>query len=359
MRSRSLLAVVLVIPLGALAAQREPGPLAAPLMARVSAYQTERAVPGVSVALLRADGAIEVAALGLADVENDVPVTPATMFRLASISKPITAVIALRLWERGQLDLDRPVHELVPEWPAKAWPLTCRHLLGHLGGVRHYAGDGELRSNRHYADVRSALPIFAADDLLFEPGTQMRYSTYGYNLVGAACAVAAGRDFRLLLQQEVVEVAGLTHLQLDDQDRIIRHRAQGYRRGPDGVLLNAVPVDTSNKVPGGGLIGTAEGLVRFAGAMLDGRLVREDTRRTMWTSMRTTAGERTGYGMGFGVLADPDGDAAWVVQHTGAQPRVSTILRIDVDAGIACAVLCNLEGEGRELRELAAALLAE
>src|SRR5690606_32826909 len=193
-----------------------------------------------------------------------------------------------------------------------------------------------------------------ADPLLHEPGTRYHYTTYGYNLLGAALEGAARQPFAALLGTEVFEPAGCTTLQVDDSRRLIPHRAQGHRR-IDGVLVNAAPVDTANTVPGAGLCGTALDLVRFAGALCDGRLVSPTTRERMWTSMRTTAGEETGYGMGFRVTPIAGRASAW---HSGAQPRVSTLLVIDRTTQLSVALMCNLEGQGAVLRSLAARLVA-
>lgn len=353
---RGLPAVLLFALTAALPAQRAitalPETAASDLLARVvpdvEAFRKENGVPGVGGAVRLADGTMAAFGLGIADVENDVPVTEHTVFRLASISKPFTAVAALRLVERGELDLDRPVHEIVDAWPEKKWPVTCRLLMGHLGGVRHYRGI-EILSNLRYPTVTDAIGIFAADPLEYEPGTKYRYTTYGYNLLGAAVVAAAEKPFAELLRAEVLEPAGCTTLCLDDSAAIVPHRAQGYRR-IGGELKNSHPVDTSNKIPGGGLCGTPTDLVRFAGAILGGRLLKPETVDAMWTSMTTKDGESTGYGMGWNVR---EHDGHRIALHGGAQPRVSTLLWIDRDTRTAVALMANLEGVGRSLRALA------
>jgi CubicO group peptidase (beta-lactamase class C family) len=327
--------------------------LAARAAELVDAVRTERGIPGLGFAVRDAEGRIEAGGSGLADLEQQVAVTAATSFRLASISKPLTAVAALRLHERGDFPLDRPVAETVAAWPAKAWPVTPRLLLGHLGGVRHYRGD-EIHSKVRYRSVTEALSIFAADPLEHEPGTRYRYTTYGYNLLGAAIEAAAGAPFVEVLQREVLGPAGCATLRVDDAAAIVPGRAAGYRRD-GGRLANSEPVDTSNKIPGGGLCGTPTDLVRFAGALLDGRLLRAETLEQMWTSMRTGDGAPTGYGMGFSVGRDEERRVAF---HGGAQPRVSTMLWIDRDARVAVALMANLEGEAGALRALAPRLAA-
>ena len=310
---------------------------AATARALLRAEMLRSGVPGLSCAVAVGDELVFSDGFGLADVENGVPAGPGTVYRLASISKPITAVLAMQLVERGELDLDADVADLVAAWPAKRWPVTTRQLLGHLGGVRHYAGEGE--STVPYATQTDGLARFAADPLLHEPGTAYRYSTYGFNLVAAVIEARTGRPFAAVVAERVAAPCAAPTLQADDVRRIVPGRAQGYVRR-DGVLENSELMDASYKLGGGGLCASAEDLVRFASALLAGRLVEPDTLAAMWTEQRTTAGDGTGYGRGFGVRTV---GGRRVVSHSGAQPRVSTMLYLLPDERVAVAVLCNLE----------------
>ena len=320
----------------------------------VAACGVEQGIPGIGWAVIRTDGAIEAGGFGLADVENQTPVTAETVFRLASISKPIAAVAILRAVERGAFDLDRPVHEIVEAFPAKRWPVTTRQLLGHLGGIRAYRGR-EIESNVRYPSVTGAIEIFAGDPLLHEPGSTYRYSTYGYNLAGAALEQVLARPFADIVAADVLGPAGCTTLVVDDSAAIVPNRARGYRR-IGGELSNSHPVDVTNKVPGGGYCGTPTDLCRFAHALAAGRLLGDELREAMWTSQRTRDGEATGYGLGWTVRGKA---GARVVSHSGAQPQVSTILVLDPDRRSAVALMANLEGEGKALRALAESLLAQ
>ena len=187
-RSRCLPALLL---LALPAAAQQAAALDAALAKAITEQVEKDGVPGLSCAIGVGKEVPFVRGFGLADLENEVRATGETVYRLASISKPITAVCALRLAEHGKLDLDRPVHEIVKEWPQKQWPVTTRQLLGHLGGVRHYR-PGETESTVHYATQTEGLVRFAADPLLHEPGTAYHYTTYGYNLVAAVVEQVAG-----------------------------------------------------------------------------------------------------------------------------------------------------------------------
>src|SRR5271169_2033087 len=152
------LAIVIALCSGVCAAQNgklSPGKLAK-IKAAVSKFMASTHVPGVSVAVVE-NGDYEWAQeFGFAELENSGPASEHTLFRLASISKSLTATAAMQLWERGRLDLDAPVQKYCPAFPQKPWPITTRQVMGHLGGIRHYKSgsqdDLETGNTKHFDD---------------------------------------------------------------------------------------------------------------------------------------------------------------------------------------------------------------
>lgn len=328
---------VLVLLLLLAAPARGQEPTTRPAVAAIEAFVAEHRVPGLSCAIAVGGRSVLERGFGLADVENAVPATATTVYRLASISKPITAVLAMQLAERGELDLDADVHRIVPAWPEQPWPVTTRQLLAHLGGVRHYRGEAE--STVPYATQTASLGRFAGDPLVHEPGTKHLYSTYGFNLVAAVLEARAGAPFARLVQERIAGPCAAPTLQADDSRRLIRGRAQGYVL-VDGELQNSALMDSSYKLGGGGLCASAPDLLRFALALQDGRLVRAETLAAMWSPQQTRAGKVLDYGLGFG-LGRHAGRRE--VSHSGAQARVSTLLYLLPDQGLVVVLLCNLE----------------
>lgn len=158
--------------------------------------------PGISAAVVENGQATWSAGFGMADLEGFVPATAQTLYRLASVSKQITAVAAMELSEQGKLDLDAPVQKYCPAFPVKEAPITTRLLLGHLAGVRHYKTDAdddpEGSSTKHFDDpIKGGLQFFANDPLVAKPGTKFNYTTHGYTVVGCAIEGAAGKICRL------------------------------------------------------------------------------------------------------------------------------------------------------------------
>ena len=145
--------------------------------------------PAISVAVAHAGRIVYAAAVGYRNLEDSVRADTATLFRIASVTKPITATLVMKLVEMGRLNLDASISDYCRDYPAKPWPVTTRQLLSHIGGVRDYTpvergvwytitdlGRVEGSNPFHYHALRDAIRIFAADSLLAEPGTRFRLS---------------------------------------------------------------------------------------------------------------------------------------------------------------------------------------
>nr|WP_319265423.1 serine hydrolase domain-containing protein [uncultured Draconibacterium sp.] len=235
---------------------------------------------------------------GLANYEQQVPVYPEkTKFRIGSISKALTAAGLGILIEEGKIDLDAPVQKYVPDFPEKKYEITTRQVAGHLAGIRHYNGN-EFLSSKYYPTVKDGLTIFMNDTLLFEPGTQYSYSSYGFNLLSAVMEGASSQEFLHFMQKRVFDPLGMKETTAERMDSLILFRA-GYYDMNNGKVINAPFVDNSYKWAGGGFISTSEDLVRFGNGMLNNTLFSEEVKQQLITPQTLANGETTEYGMGF------------------------------------------------------------
>lgn len=285
------------------------------------------------------------AGFGMADLENFVPATSSTLFRLGSISKPITATAILQLYERGKLDLDAEVQKYCPAFPKKEWPITSRELLGHLGGIRHYNPDGKgdipEDSAKHFATMEESLQVFAADSLIAKPGTKFHYSTYGYTVLGCVLEGASSQKFVSYVKENIFGPAGMEETQADNFFSIIPHRTRWYHKDKAGVVQNAGVLDSSYKIPGGGLISSADDMARFEIAILSNKLIKPATRDLMWTPQKATDGSQNGYALGWGT-SKRYGLA--LAEHTGSQQGTSTSFILVPDRRAGVVVLANMDG---------------
>lgn len=323
--------LVLLVAMGAAVAEEKAPAAIDQLVTRV---MREQQIPAITLAMASGDRLVYSKAFGSADLENAVPASPETSIRTASIAKSITAVAAMTLVEAGRLDLDAPVQRYCAPFPPKQWPITTRELLGHTAGIRHY-NPGEMDDTHHFKWMADGFALFAGDPLLFPPGTSYSYSTYGYTVVGCAIEGASGLRFQDYVADHVLKPAGMTHTVVDNVFEIVPHRARGYQK-IDGQVRNANLMDSSYKIPGGGYVSTAEDLVRFAEALLDGKLLKPGTLAEMWTPSKVSGDSH--YALGFTVQ-----EGGKFVSHTGGQPGTSTRLLIIPQAHFAVAMLANMD----------------
>jgi CubicO group peptidase (beta-lactamase class C family) len=326
----------------------------------LSEAMTVHHIPGASIGVVVNGVPVWTHGYGMADLEGSVEARDTTLYRLASVSKPLSAVAAMTLVEHHKLDLDAPVQQYCPAFPQKQWPVTVRELLSHTAGVRHYNDkDPDIEhgaeETRHFNTIDDALPKFAADPLLFQPSTKFNYSTYGYTVVGCAIEGASGENFYDYLRESVLSPAGMTHTVVDNIQTIVPNRARGYDL-LNGQVINAGLMDSSYKIPGGGLVSNVDDMANFIVAMLHNRIVSAETAVLMWTPLKTSDGKEGGYGLGFGI-GDQHGWKA--IAHTGGQKGTSTIIYLIPEKQFGVAILTNLEGQGGVLHETAAAIADE
>ena len=322
----------------------------ASIASAIVAFKDRLHIPALSVAVVMNGELRFAAAYGIADVENSVAATPATVFRIASASKPLAAVAAMQLAERGALDLDAPVQKYAPAFPVKRFPITTRQVLAHVSGIRNYRpGEGE-RTTR-YGSLTDALSIFKDDDLDHEPGQRFTYTTFGYTLLGVIIEGASGQSFDDYMREHVFTPAGMSRTVADDVLAIVPNRARGYTPqifgAFDGNYRNAILMDSSYKRPAGGWLSTAEDLARFAMAVESGRLIKPETFRKMTQGQRTTGGAETGYAYGWFVNTREAGRRDGSVWHGGVQPGFTSDLWLIPSQRFAVAIVANLEGGGR------------
>lgn len=311
----------------------------------VSKFMAANSVPGVSIAVVLEGKPAWSAGFGMADLENYVSATSSTLFRLGSISKPITATAVMQLFERGKLDLDAEVQKYCPAFPKKEWPITTRELLGHLGGIRHYNADGKgdipEDSAKHFASMEEALQVFAGDPLVEKPGTKFHYSTYGYTVVGCVLEGAAGQKYVDYVRENIFRPAGMEQTRDDNYFGVIAHRTRFYHKDEAGVVRNAGVLDSSYKIPGGGLISSADDLALFEIAILDDKLLKRGTREIMWTPQKAADGSQTGYALGWGTGSEFGLEYA---AHTGGQQGTSTGFLLVPKRRAGVVVLANMDG---------------
>jgi CubicO group peptidase (beta-lactamase class C family) len=326
----------------------------------------EEKLPGLSLAVA-VDGEIVWAeGFGWANLETRRPVTPATLFRIGGVSQTLTAAAVGLLSERGSLDLDGPVQGYVPDFPEKEWPISTRQLMSHTAGIRPFRGEGGIFRGV-CADDAERLAVFAGDPLQSRPGTEYHYSTYGWVLVGAVVAAAAGETYLDFLQREVLTPLGMVHTVADIPGQVRKGLANFYyprmMLNPRYGLHDGPEVDLSCHLPAVGFLSTPADLVRFGSAMMGDALLDPAIIEELQTPVSLPEGEPAGQALGWSVETLPMGfeetptrivgrglgetvvGSTFSIQTVGGQVAGGTAALMTVpDHGLAIAVATNVSG---------------
>ena len=306
----------------------------------IKAEMERRRIPGLALAVARQGKVVKERGYGFANVEHDVPVTPDTVFELASVTKQFTATAIMVLVEEGKIQLDDPLSWHLPRAP-EAWKsITVRHLLTHTAGMPGLdSGFRSLGSGGWRLSYTTAQMFDAAikDTLSFAAGERWQYSDVGYFLLGMIIENASGQRYRDFLEERFFKPLGMTATSVLDHARILKHRAAGYTLR-DGQLVNIQRVVNVELPSHYGIFSTVKDLVTWDGALAAGKVVKPDTLAQMWTPVRLNSGPT--YPYGFGWFVDARRGHRWIF-HTGL---TGTELSRFPDDGLTVVVLTNLGG---------------
>jgi len=327
------------------------------------ALRDELGIPGLAVTVSRDGAQIWSEGFGFANLELQVLATPQQRFRLASVSKLVTAAVAARLVDQGRLDLDAPVSSFLPDYPAPGATVTARQILGHLSGIRHYQPKDYVDEwdSKHFATVKESLVAFQNDPLLSAPGEQEHYSTYAFTLLAAMLEGAGGASFPELVDREVAKPLGLATLTVDRTREVVEGRVAFYDRADDAPAAVAAVrpasfLDPSYKWAGGGLLASSEDLARFGEALLAPGYLSERMWRETFTRQQTRAGEPLEVGLTWRIGTDDAGRA--IHHHSGSQQGSRAFLLLYPGERLVVAMLTNLGGIPSDIRARALAIAA-
>lgn len=325
---------------------------------------------GLSVALVDGQRVVLTAGFGMADVEQQIPATDTTVYRVGSISKLFTALATMQLVEQGKLDLDAPLSKVLPSFRIvipfeDAKPITLRQLMCHRSGlvrespVGGYFDDSQPSMGESIASLASCV-------LVNPPDTKTRYSNIGVTVVGQAVAAASGLPFEQYERNFLLNPLGMDGSSWRVDSRIRDQLATGYMRvadGQGGFFHRAAPEFELGTLPAGNLYSNVNDMAHFAqmllagGALADGQIVSSETLEQM--SIPQLTGNDTGFGIGFYVGRF---DKYRTIQHSGAVYGFSTAIIVLPEAQVAVIVLANediVSGRVRRITDAALNLMLE
>ena len=324
--------------------------------------------PGCAVAVSHRGRTVLERAYGMADLESAAPMTPATVFHSASLSKQVTALAALLLARDGKLSLDDDVHRYLPELPdyraITSQPITIRRLLSHSSGLRDFfelliIARGRFEEER-ITDADATAVVDRQKALNFAPGAEYGYSNTNYLLAAKIVERVSGQRFAAFVASRIFAPLGMTHsLIRDDATMLVPGRAVGYtKRGtawridlPDDDIVGPTNMQTTV----GDLLRLTENLERPV--IGDSAIVRQ----MLTPTALTTTGDSTRYGLGLSLVTDR---GFRIAEHEGRDRGFRAYLGRWLDPKLSVALLCNSTqpnpvGLGRNVARLALGATSE
>lgn len=272
--------------------------------------------PGCAVGVGKDGSAVFSKGYGMADLEHGVPITPRTMFNMASVSKQFTALTVLMLAKENKLALNDSVRKYVPELPPYADKITIYHLLTHTSGLRDYLTLGELAglpaNETAYSDDIVLRMLLRQQGLNFAPGTRNLYSNSGYVLLAIIVGRVAGKPLNEVARAQIFGPLGMSDtLFQPDHTGLIKNQAFGYdlRKGAWHAFNSRLDL-----VGDGGVYSSVDDMFHWMGNF-DAPKVGADALSAMETPARLAGGKTVGYGMGLTLSAYR---GLKVVEHFGA-----------------------------------------
>jgi CubicO group peptidase (beta-lactamase class C family) len=321
--------------------------------ATVARVLTQWPSAGVAVAVVQEGRPSWFHAHGVADDATRRPVTQDTVFRIGSLTKPITAMALMQLWEDGRIDLDAPANDYLRTFKLTTGrrqlrPATVRHLLTHTSGVGYWRRLSDLRrpgpGSGVLADQLLPLSEYYRHGLPQEvqPGTKWVYSNHGFAALGQIVEDVTGQPLATVLRQRLLDPLGMERTDLVLSERVRPGLATGYvlrRRGLAPVVPREVPAPGS-----GGLYSTAQDLARLVAFLLDpGRtgVLQPSTVATMFAPHYRPDPRVPGMGLGFDLLRE---SGVPTVSKAGTMDGFLSHLVLAPDEGTGVVVLTNTGG---------------
>ncbi|WP_265242013.1 serine hydrolase domain-containing protein [Muriicola sp. Z0-33] len=297
---------------------------------------TERRVPGLGISVLKQGKVIYQRGYGYSDVSTKTPADPrSTIFRIASISKPIAATALAIMCTEGIIDLDASFYNYVPYYPKKKHDFSIRQLASHTAGIRGYRGK-EYALNKAYS-IKDSIEIFKDDPLLFVPGEQYLYNSYGWVLISLAMQEASGIAFEEYVKSRVLEPLQMLHTQPEIPNALPANLANFYT-GYSSGFKKATTVDNRYKLAGGGYLSTCEDIARLGQAYLDGKVLDHLTRKEFLNPINYN-NTPAWYGLGWEVSEDAFGRPFY--GHTGNGIGVHSRFYVYPEEQMVFSILIN------------------
>ena len=256
--------------------------------------------PGAAALVAKGNDVLYRNAIGMADLENNVTLTPNHVFEIGSITKQFTAVSILMLLEEGKLALTDPVTKFIPSFPMHGHTITIHHLLTHTSGIKSYTSmESWTKLWRQDKTPMEMIDLFKGEPMDFAPGEKWMYNNSAYFMLGYVIEKASGMPYPEFLEKKIFTPLGMKSSYYGDMSRLIPNRARGYQHGE--VFKNAEYLSLTQPYAAGSIMSTVDDLFTWNRAIYAGKLVKKETLQKAFTDTKLNNGKSTHYGYGWGL----------------------------------------------------------
>lgn len=255
---------------------------------------------GATALIARKGTVIYKKALGMANLELNVPMQIDNVFRIGSISKQFTAVAILQLLEMGKLGLQDDIKKFIPDYPTHGYTITVEQLLNHTSGIKSYTGMDEWDEQVRRKDFTPAALVdyFKNQPMDFAPGTKWDYNNSGYILLGYIIEKVSGKKYSEYIIDNIFKPLGMTNSYYGDHIPVIKNRVSGYEPAKDGVA-NADFLSMTQPYAAGSLLSTVEDLFKWHQAVHSYKLIKKEILEKAFIASKLANGKTTNYGYGW------------------------------------------------------------
>lgn len=291
------------------------------------------------------------AGAGYSDLEGKKLFDISTKTRIASISKSMTAVAIMQLYEQNKIELDKPIQTYLPTFPKNdKGDITIRQLLQHSSGLDGYKNNKEQENKVDYASLADAVSIFQDRELISVPGQAFNYTTYGYVALGLIIENVSGLSYEKYMQTNIWDKAQMTSTGIEYFNKTIPNKAEIYHRNSKGKISKAEQTNLSDRIPGGGIYSTVTDMLKFGDAVLNNYLLKESTFEMMVENPNLKT-QGSGYGFGW-YLYGENPTYGNVYGHTGTQTGATTFLMLLPQQKTSIVVLSNTSGSIQRVSDI-------
>jgi CubicO group peptidase (beta-lactamase class C family) len=313
------------------------------LITTIQSEMKAQQVNGLSVAIVQNGKVIFQHGFGVRDTETKAPITPQTLFRIGSTTKPLTVMALMRLVEAGQLDLDTPVVKYLPEFKANP-KITLRQLLSHTAGLSDSA---EPFGSTDPAALKARIAKLTPQSLFTEPGTVFSYANPGFNTAGAVLEAVTKETYPRYMEEQVFPKLGMTRTMFNPSLALTYPLAIGYQPTPKGMEVVRPTPDNAAEAPAGLAFSTAQDLAQLMIILLQNgqqagkSVLSERSVQMMKTPVLGHPGIQLNYGLGLAISQD---QGVTTIGHGGSIPGYSTTLETFPEHNVGIVILANRSG---------------